>query len=148
MNLKLRTQVSGNYKKVMDAFDLKLFEALKPPIGKVEIVEFTGSKKGDRVHLKFISPIKAEWISDIVSDEMTADRAMFVDVGTTLPWPLATWQHRHIVEKRDEHNSVIVDDITYTASNAILSILMYPAIFLGFYPRKKIYRRYFGERLL
>ena len=44
MNIKFKTSIRGNYIKVMDAFDLSLFEALKPPFGKMKIVEFTGSK--------------------------------------------------------------------------------------------------------
>lgn len=143
MNIVLKTTVKGNYKKVMAAFDRRLFEALKPPVGRMEIVEFTGSKKGDKVHIRFHSPLKADWISDITEDEITDDMAYFVDVGVKLPWPLATWTHRHIVKKVDEETSMIVDDITFTASNSILSLLMYPAIFMGFYPRKRIYREYF-----
>lgn len=145
MNLKLKTSVKGNYKKVMAAFDLSLFEALKPPFGEMEIVEFTGSKKGDKVHIKFHSPIKAEWISDIIEDEVTNEMAWFVDVGIKLPWPLVTWSHRHIVEKVDNENSIIIDDITFTGSNFILSLTMFPVIFLGFYPRKSIYQDYFKK---
>jgi len=143
MNLILKAPVKGNYKDVMAAFDRDLFEALKPSVGKMEIVEFTGSKKGDRVHMKFISPIKSEWISDIVEDDVTDTRAWFVDVGVKLPWPLATWTHRHIVEKIDDHNSMIIDDMTFTGSNFILTLLLYPAIFIGFYPRKRVYQNYF-----
>jgi len=145
MNLVLRTPVRGNYKKVMAAFDRQLFEALKPPIGEMEILEFTGSKKGDKVHIQFHSPIKAEWISDIVEDEVTEERAWFVDVGVKLPWPLATWTHRHIVERVDDQNSLVIDDISFSGNNIILSLFLYPAIFLGFYPRKKIYQEYFKK---
>ena len=143
MNIILKSPVKGNYKKVMAAFDRRLFEALKPPFGVMEIVAFTGSKKGNKVHLQFRSPIKAEWISDIVEDGLTDQRAWFVDVGVKLPWPIATWTHRHIVEKVDDQHSMIIDDMTFTGSNAILSLFLYPAIFLGFYPRKKIYQNYF-----
>lgn len=145
MNLILKAPVKGNYKDVMAAFDRKLFEALKPQYGQMEIVEFTGSRKGDKVHMKFISPVKAEWISDIVEDDVNEDRAWFVDVGTKLPWPLATWTHRHIVEKVDDEHAIIIDDITFTATNFILTTLLFPAIFLGFYPRKKIYQDYFKK---
>lgn len=144
MDLILKTPVKGHYKSVMAAFDRRLFEALKPPVGKMEIVEFTGSKKGDKVHIQFLSPIKAEWISDIVEDGETDQRAWFVDVGVQLPWPLVSWTHRHIVEKIDDQSSMIVDDITFSCSNFIITLFFYPAIFLGFYPRKKIYRNYFG----
>jgi ligand-binding SRPBCC domain-containing protein len=145
MKLILKTVVKGNYKNIMAAFDRNLFEALKPPFGKMEIVEFTGSQKGDKVHIKFLSPIKAEWISDIVEDGITEKRAWFVDVGVKLPWPLVRWTHRHVVEKIDHENSFIIDDITFSGSNFILSMFLFPAIFLGFYPRKKIYRDYFEK---
>ena len=147
MNIVLKSPVKGNYKSVMAGFDQDLFEALKPPVGEMEIVEFTGSQKGDKVHLRFLSPIKAEWVSDIVEDQVTDERAWFVDVGVQLPWPLATWTHKHIVEKVDDHNSMIIDDISFTGSNFILSLLLFPAIFMGFYPRKKIYQEYFNERI-
>ena len=145
MNLKLKTLVKGNYKEVMAAFDRSLFEALKPPYGEMEIVEFTGSKKGDRVHIKFHSPIKAEWISKITEDEVTDEMALFVDEGIKLPWPIVKWTHRHIVEKVDDENSMIIDDISFSGSNIIFSLIIYPAIFLGFYPRKKIYQAYFEK---
>lgn len=145
MNITLKTSVQGNYKNVMAGFDRKLFEALKPSFGEMEIVAFTGSRKGDKVHMKFIRPFKTEWISDIVEDQITDERAWFVDVGVQLPWPLATWTHRHIVEKIDEENARIIDDITYTGKNFLLTVLLYPALFFGFYPRKKIYRNYFKQ---
>ena len=145
MNIILKTPVKGNYKTVMTGFDRHLFEALKPSVGKMEIVEFTGSKKGDKVHLRFIRPIKADWISDIVEDGVDHKHAWFVDQGTTLPWPLKTWMHKHIVEKIDDNNSLIIDDITYSAGHFIVSFLMFPALFFAFYPRKKIYKSYFNQ---
>lgn len=148
MNVTIATRVKGNYKKVMEAFDRDLFEALKPPGGEMEIVEFTGSQKGAKVHLRFVKPIKAEWVSDIVEDQVTDDKAWFVDVGTTLPWPLASWTHRHIVEKIDEDHSLVIDDMTFTGKNFLLTLFLYPAIFLGFYPRKKIYKQYFDKLYL
>lgn len=145
MNVILKTKVKGNYKEVMAAFDRRLFEALKPPVGQMDIIEFTGSTKGDKVHIRFVKPIKAEWISDIIEDGVTSEKAWFVDVGTTLPWPLASWTHRHIVEKIDEDHSLVIDDMTFTGRNIFLTLLLYPAIFFGFYPRKRIYKRYFGK---
>lgn len=145
MNLILKTKVNGNYKDVMSAFDRDLFEALKPPFGEMEIIEFSGSKKGDKVHIQFQRPIATEWISLIVEDDLTDQRAWFIDEGVVLPWPLASWTHRHIVEKIDDTNSRIIDDISFTGKNVLLTVLLYPAIFLGFYPRKKIYQAYFKE---
>ncbi len=145
MNLKLKTTVKGNYKAIMDRFDRDLFEALAPKQGKIEIVEFTGSKKGDRVHLRFLSPIRADWVSNITEDGVTDRMAYFVDEGETLPYPLKYWHHRHIVEKLTEDTSRIVDDITFRGPNRLVTWLMYPGIYLGFYPRKRIYQAYFGK---
>ena len=145
MRLVLRTQVKGNYKAVMEQFDRNLFEALSPKQGKIEIVEFTGSKKGDRVHLRFLSPIKADWVSLITEDGVNDREAYFVDEGVELPFPLRYWRHRHVVERLTDDTSIIVDDIQYKGSNAIISGLMYPALWAAFYPRKRVYRSYFGQ---
>ena len=144
MNIKLRTKVDGYYLDVIKRFDLQLFEALKPKGANMEIVEFTGSKKGDVVHIKFISPIKAEWISDIVEDHEDDSSAYFIDVGRVLPFPLKQWTHKHIVEKIDDQHSYIIDDMTFSGGNILLDLMIYPGILLGFLPRKKVYRKYFS----
>lgn len=146
MNITLKAVVKGNYKDVMASFDRNLFEALKPSRGEIEIVKFTGSKKGDTVHLRFVKPIRAEWISKIIEDGQNTNRAWFIDRGIKLPWPLATWTHEHIVEKIDEDYSIIIDDMTFTGKNGLLTLVLYPIIYLGFYPRKKVYQSYFGNR--
>lgn len=143
MNIKIETEVKGNYLEVMEQFDLKLFEALKPKGVDMEIIEFTGSKKGDKVHIRFRSPIKAEWISLITEDGHNENEAWFVDEGDTLPFPLSYWKHKHIVRKLSDTTSMIVDDITFEGSNKLMSALIYPGIYTGFYPRKKIYKRFF-----
>lgn len=146
MNIQLKTKVEGNYKEIMKQFDRKLFEALKPSIGKMEIVAFTGSKKDDKVHIRFLSPIKAEWISVITEDGEDERTSYFIDEGVQLPFPLSFWRHKHIVEKITEESSYIIDDITFEGPNAFVSLLLYPAIYGGFFPRKKIYKRYFKRK--
>ena len=145
MNIKLTAEVKGNYRDIMQRFDRQLFEALAPKQGKIEIVKFTGSKKGDQVHLRFLSPIRADWISDITEDGVDEEEAYFVDEGVKLPFPLRYWRHKHIVRKLTENTSLIVDDITYRGPNKLVSVLMYPAVYAGFYPRKSIYQDYFGK---
>lgn len=143
MKLIIKQKVNGNYKDLMSRFDKDLFEALKPKNGKMEIVEFTGSKKGNKVHLRFLSPFKSEWISDIVDDDINENRALFIDVGRTLPFPLKSWTHKHIVRKIDEVKSEIIDDMEFSTGNKILDLLIYPGLWFVFSPRKKIYRDYF-----
>jgi ligand-binding SRPBCC domain-containing protein len=144
MNLTLRTKVKGHYLQLMKRFDLDLFQALKPIGARMEVVRFTGSQTGDIVEIKFISPIKASWISKITDHGSDDKMAYFVDEGAVLPPPLKSWKHRHIIEKLDDNNSYIVDDITYSSGYWILDVLLYPFMFLGFYPRKFSYRKYFG----
>lgn len=143
MNIKLQTLVNGYYKDVYNRFDRQLFEALKPPLANMEIVEFTGSRKGDRVHVRFTSPVKAEWVSVITAHNVTEKRAWFTDKGEQLPFPLGSWTHHHIVEYVTDDTARIIDDIHFTGSNFIFSLLLYPAIYLGFAGRKKIYQTYF-----
>ena len=144
MKIRLQTKVKGYYTDVMSRFDKDLFKALEPDLGKMEIVEFTGSKKGDRVHLRFLQPFKAEWISDIVEDGRDDNSAYFIDEGVKLPFGIQNWRHIHIVEKIDERSSWIIDDIEYTGRNQLHTLLLYPMLFLAFYPRKQKYRSYFG----
>jgi ligand-binding SRPBCC domain-containing protein len=144
MHFEIKTEVKGNYNTIMERFDRQLFEALKPPIGKMEVLEFTGSKKGDRVHLQFLQPIKAEWISEITEDGVNENEAFFVDEGVVLPPGLSYWKHRHIVRKLTENTSLIIDDITFKGSFPILTPLLYPLLYLSFLPRKKIYQSYFN----
>jgi len=144
MNIRIETVVTGNYKKIMAGFDLQLFKALAPKQAKMEIVEFTGSKKGDRVHIRFLSPLKADWISEITEDHKNEEEAYFIDEGTTLPFGLRYWRHKHIVKKVSDNESLIIDDITYRGANFFMSLLFYPGLYFSFYPRKKIYRSYFS----
>jgi ligand-binding SRPBCC domain-containing protein len=145
MNIEIKTKVNGNYKDIMRQFDKKLFEALKPSHADMEIILFTGSKKGDKVHLRFHSPIKADWISHITDDGEDEKEYFFIDEGLKLPFPMSYWKHKHIVRKITDSTSYIIDDITFKGPVFFLSWLLYPAIYLGFYPRKKIYKKYFSK---
>lgn len=145
MNIKIKTKVKGNYRVLMEQFDRKLFEALKPKHADMEIVEFTGSKKGDRVHLRFHQPFPLEWVSIITEDGENEREAFFIDEGAKLPFPLKYWRHKHIVQKITEDSSYIIDDMTFKGANGLITALMYPAIYAAFYPRKKIYQAYFGK---
>lgn len=146
MRIVIKTKVNGNYKDVMDGFDITLFEALKPKFGRMEIVQFTGSSKGDVVHIRFLSPLKADWISDITEDGTDDNRAYFTDVGRVLPPGLKKWKHLHEVKRISESESFIIDDINYRGLNPLLTVLLYPFLWWTFYSRKAKYHRYFNNR--
>jgi len=148
LKIRLETEVDGHYLEVIEKFDLKLFEALKPTFGKMKVEEFTGSKKGDIVRLAFLSPVKTEWVSDIVEDGADDKEAYFIDEGRILPFPLSFWRHKHIVQKVSEGRSRIIDDMSFMGINIFFTLFLYPAIYIVFYPRKNIYRKYFGNSKL
>lgn len=145
MIVTLKTKVKGNYKKVMEAFDIDLFEALKPVGANMEIVEFTGSKKGDKVHLRFNNPVRMEWISVITEDGADDKEAYFIDQGTEIPFPLCSWRHKHIVKRISASESEIIDQMEYEGVNKFWTLVLKPALYLAFYPRKKVYKRYFNR---
>ena len=144
MTLRLATEVDGFYLDVIERFDRDLFEALKPPVG-MQIAQFTGSKKGDQVILNFTLPAKFTWRSDIIEDGHDDHRAWFVDEGIILPWPLKTWRHEHIVEHMGPNRSRIVDLMSYTCSNALITAMIRPLMLVAFHPRKSIYKQYFSQ---
>ncbi len=145
MNIKLRSKVAGNYLNVMAKFDRDLFEFLKPPDSQMKLIEFGGSKKGDKVHLEIIFPFKSEWISLITDDKITESEAYFVDEGIVLPAILGLWKHKHIVRKINDTTSEIIDDMTFEAGWKNFTFLLYPFIFIAFFPRIKAYKQYFGN---
>jgi len=144
MRVVLKTKVVGHYRDIMKRFDQDLFLALAPKLAKIKLEQFTGSETGDIVHIKFLFPVKTEWISDIVDHGADDRRAYFVDRARVIPFPFSTWEHHHIIEKIDEHHSYIIDDMRFTGKNVLFNYLLYPAVFFGFLPRKRIYKRYFG----
>ena len=145
MKLVLKTKVWGHHQNVMARFDQHLFEALKPPGVKMKIVNFTGCEAGDIVELNFLRPIRSKWISEIIEHGSDSKHSYFVDVGRVLPFPLRNWKHKHIVEKIDDENSYIIDDISYSTGFIIFDVFLYLPLLLSFYPRKKIYRNYFSK---
>ena len=147
MKLVLKTHVKGNFKSVIDRFDRDLFEFLEQRPGVMEIKEFTGSKKGDKVHLSFSKPISFTWISHITEHGQDSEKAYFVDEGVVLPFFLGKWKHTHIVENNGE-NSFIVDQIEFQARIKLFSVFLFPVIYFAFSSRKKLYQQYFGNPLI
>jgi ligand-binding SRPBCC domain-containing protein len=145
LQIILKSTVKGNFKAVIARFDRNLFEALKPKGAKMEIVEFTGSRKGNKVHIRFVWPFKANWISDIIADGSNDKEAFFIDEGRVIPFGIKFWQHKHVVRFITNNTCEIIDDINYRGVNKLWTLLLYPALYIGFYPRKNIYKKYFGS---
>ena len=138
VNITLKSAVNSEPKKVFNGFDSKLFTYLLPP--GAELIQFGGAVKGDVVHLKL--PLAGEWISLITENGQTEDGYYFVDEGEKLPFPLKEWRHKHIVEA---HNggTRIVDDMTFSTGNYILDLMLFPILYVSFFPRTWQYKKYF-----
>ena len=125
--------------------DRELFEFLAPP-GPMELKEYTGSRKGDMVHIHFGFPLNSDWISDIVEENELKRELNFVDIGRVLPFPLKKWRHVHRIQYVDERTSRIVDDMHFSTGNKIFDVLVFPFLYLTFLPRKWQYPKYFKRK--
>ena len=143
MNIKISTKVNQSLSKVWEGFNLELFTKLAPPFPPVEVKEFGGCLKGDKVHLElnFIL-FKQDWISDIIDQKRTESEIYFIDEGTKLPFFLSYWQHRHRLVKNGE-STIIIDDITFKTPTILTDYLFYPLMYLQFLYRKPIYKKVF-----
>ncbi len=143
MKILIKTKIPKNYQIVFSKFNLQLFKALKPPIVNLVVERFDGCKKGDEIHLKmdFFGLANQRWISHITDDFRGDYEIHFVDEGALLPPPLKKWKHIHRVEKINETNCFVVDDITYTSGNQLLDLVLYPALYLMFLYRVPVYKK-------
>lgn len=143
MRIILKTRVNKNFRDVFQAFDIKLFMKLKPPFTGLIVNRFDGCKKGDIVDISVSIPgVKQNWISEIIDNNMTENEAYFTDEGKKLPFPLKKWHHLHKIEKSID-SSIIIDDISYKTGRYIIDLAIYPFLYLMFYCRKPVYRKYF-----
>lgn len=139
----LYSKVNARYEKVAGDFGEDLFTFLLPPRFVASLVAYEGSAPGSRVHIRFKLPLPSEWISIIKSEDKTEDRYVFVDEGEKLPFPLKKWKHIHSVVKRGENTTEIIDNMNFSTGSGFLDFLIYPFLYLAFYPRKKQYKKYF-----
>lgn len=145
MRILLTTTVNGNYKAVFERFDSRLFLALKPPGIRLNLLRFDGCKQGDFVHLELmplgIKALKQEWVAYICENGESDEAVWFVDEGRNLPFFISSWRHTHSIRRLSEAQSEIVDDISFSSP---LGWLAYPLMYVQFWLRKPIYRRYFS----
>ncbi len=137
MRIRLECKLGLPYNEVFDGFDRDLFLYLLPPFSR--LLRFDGSRTGDEVHLR-LGPFL--WISEIVDHGEDEKQSYFVDRGKKLPFLLKTWEHRHIVEKRGS-GSVIIDDMRYSSGFFLSDLLLYPFLYLAFFPRLFLYKSWF-----
>ena len=146
MKIFIATEVDENYKTVFSRFDKDLFLALKPPLIKLKLTRFDGCLAGDKVEMTLgLLWIQQVWTALIVDQKETEDEIYFVDEGQQIPPPIKQWRHRHGIRKLGESKTLIIDDIQFSTGNKILDFLIFPIMYLQFWYRKPVYRRYFSK---
>lgn len=142
MRIKISTKVEQSAEQVLKGFDLRLFEALKPPLMPLKVLRFDGCETDDEVHLDLGFGLK--WLARIIDHGESKDSYFFVDEGVVLPFPLKSWTHRHEIVQAPE-GSTIVDDIEFSAGFVLLDLILYPFLYSQFFWRKHIYVSRFGQ---
>jgi len=144
MKLSISTPVDQDYISVKNGFNIGLFEKLSPPFPPVKLLRFDGSAKNDFVSMKIDFLIFSQtWTSKIVEAKTTSEEFVFVDEGIKLPFFLKSWRHTHRVINMQK-GSLIRDEIKYTAPFGLLSIVLYPFLYLQFAYRKPVYKKIFA----
>lgn len=115
--------------------------ALLPP---VNLVRYDGSATGDIVsmELNFLF-FKQKWTSKITDNHTDSKEYYFVDEGVELPFFLKRWKHKHRIIKEGA-STIIRDEIEFKAPFGLLSLLLYPALYIQFAYRKPIYKKVFA----
>ena len=148
LTLKISTEVDGNFCAVFQGFSRELFLRLNPPLPPVNLLRFDGMAVGDEVHLElnFIF-FRQRWISRITAFEQSENEIFFVDEGIQLPFFLQSWRHCHRIVDR-QGQATIIDEISFRSPNRLLSLLLLPTLYLQFFYRKPIYKRYFRDTIV
>ncbi|RIW18165.1 hypothetical protein D0X99_00235 [Algoriphagus lacus] len=143
MKFTIATPVEQGYLDVKAGFTESLFKKLSPPFPPVRLLRFDGSEKGDIVSLElnFIF-FRQKWTSHIIEDRTTDQEFYFVDEGVELPFFLKKWRHKHRVISSGI-GSIIRDEIEFEGPVGLLTVLLFPVMWLQFAFRKPIYRRIF-----
>jgi ligand-binding SRPBCC domain-containing protein len=147
MKILIQTVVQQHYVKTYEQFDENLFKTLKPPFPPVTLERFDGSQTGDEVHLRLnFFFFQQNWNAKIIEHGEKKNELYFIDVGSKLPFFLKDWRHYHGVQDiGNGQQTMIIDDIDYKTPFWWLDYLMYPVMYLQFWMRKPIYKKYFSS---
>ncbi|GAB4334612.1 MAG: hypothetical protein OHK0038_11880 [Flammeovirgaceae bacterium] len=147
MRIYIETEVENDIEKVWKRFDKQLFIELSPLFPKVNILRFDGCQKDDVVKLEINFVFSKQlWESYISENVVNENSCYFTDVGRTLPFFLKSWNHQHLLIKKGE-KTLIIDNITFQSFGFLMNFLIYPMLYLQFWMRKPIYKKYFRKTI-
>ena len=144
MNLQIDCQVKGDYQKVFEHFNENLFKKLTPSF--IKIKKFDGVEVGDEFIIEIpILFTTMVWKGRISQREKSHDSCYFVDIGDTLPFPLKSWEHKHLILK-DEENAIISDKINFDSYGGFfLRPFVYIMVYIMIKVRTPLYKSYFND---
>lgn len=143
MRIRLKTRIKKDFHTVAAGFNQELFNYLLPPFGLARLERYDGQKPGDIVHIKFSLPFVNDF-KVVIRDVWTSPKEYrFVDRGLVMPFSLEFWQHTHRVVALGEKRTAIIDQMEFRTRWQLLDWLIWPMLFLSFFPRKWQYKRYF-----
>lgn len=145
--IHLKTNVKSSLANVRAGFHKELFLALSPSFPRVKLHLFEGCEKGNRVQLSLNFGVFAQTWHGLVTESNEAEgQWYFIDEGVSLPFPLKTWRHKHLVTENGQTKGACIHDIiNYSTGNALLDILVYPGYLALFLYRKPIYKKLFSR---
>lgn len=144
MKMLFHTPISLPFEQVRDQFGQELFTYISPGIIPFKHRRFDGCKKGDEFHFEIgIGGAMQEWIGHVTFEESNDSGWSFIDEGKKLPWPLSYWKHHHRVDKVSDFECLIVDDISFECTPAILAPLISPILWSVFAVRPYRYKKFF-----
>ena len=108
----------------------------------VKIIKWTGIKNGESASFKF-------WFfgwkrMDVLHQNYTSkpDYLSFEDHGVGLPFGLASWKHRHIIEKV-QNGTLITDIISFDEGTLVKKFLIKPIMLFPIVTRRLSYKFWF-----
>lgn len=114
-----------------------------PPLGLAYVKKYEGQDPGDIIEISFRVPFVKNWMVIIKESWMSFREYGFVDRGLRVPFGIVYWRHAHRVVARDEDSCFIIDDIEFETSWKAWDYILYPFLWLIFFPRKFLYQKYF-----
>ncbi len=147
MEIKIKTLVESNLESVYSGFNLELFEKLLPVFPKSKVLRFDGCISGDvvTIEMNFLL-FKQKWESLITYYHKEEKEMIFVDTGSTLPFFLKSWEHRHILVKSKNGRTLIIDNILFSSGFFLFDWILYPILYFQFSSRQPIYKRFFSAK--
>lgn len=146
MQFTFITRVSAQRDQVADQFNEDLLLKLKPPLLTMQLIRYDGQHRGDELKFQVgIGKMTQTWHGAITQHRYTQKHWLFRDEGISLPHPLKTWQHTHVLKAADQ-NTLIIDRVKFCGKNAMYTVLLCLPIAIMFLMRKPLYQRWLSVR--